>query len=61
MANLVCMPIAGKLKTRSREETLTKEMVTQGILSLSKGENPRILEQKMLAFVPPKLRRSSYD
>jgi chemotaxis protein MotA len=61
MANLVCVPVAGKLRTRSKEETLAKEMIIEGVLSLTKGENPRILEQKMLAFVPPKLRKSSYD
>jgi chemotaxis protein MotA len=60
MANLVYMPLAGKLRTRSKEETLTKEMIIQGVISLTKGENPRILEQKMLAFMPPKERRSSF-
>jgi chemotaxis protein MotA len=60
MANLVCIPIAGKLKARSKEETLIKEMVVEGVLSLTRGENPRILEQKMLAFMPPKLRQSSF-
>jgi len=58
MANIVCMPIAGKLKTRSREESLTKELTIQGVLSLSNGDNPRILEQKLHAFVPPKQRES---
>ncbi|MDJ0828411.1 MAG: motility protein A, partial [Desulfobacterales bacterium] len=58
-ANLVCMPVAGKLRTRSKEETLSKEMVIEGIISLTKGENPRILEQKMLAFMPPKLRQAA--
>ena len=53
MANICCMPIAGKLKTRSKEEMLTKEMTIQGIMSLSNGDNPRILEQKLLAFLPP--------
>lgn len=53
MANIGCMPIAGKLKTRSKEEMLTKEMTIQGIISLSNGDNPRILEQKLLAFLPP--------
>ena len=53
MANICCMPIAGKLKTRSKEEMLTKEMTIQGIISLSNGDNPRILEQKLLAFLPP--------
>ena len=58
VANLVCIPIAGKLKTRSKEEVLTKEMTIQGIISLSNGDNPRILEQKMQAFVPPNQRQS---
>jgi chemotaxis protein MotA len=60
MANLVCMPIAGKLRSRSKEEALTKEMVIEGVLSLTRGENPRILEQKMLAFIAPKLRKSNF-
>jgi chemotaxis protein MotA len=59
MANIVCMPIAGKLKTRSKEETLTKEMMIEGVRSLSNGDNPRILEQRLHAFVPPNQRESS--
>ncbi len=59
MANIVCMPIAGKLKTRSKEETLVKEMTIEGVISLSNGDNPRILEQKLHAFVPPNQRESS--
>jgi len=58
MANLVCIPIAGKLKARSKEEVLSKEMAIQGIISLSNGDNPRILEQKLQAFVPPNQRTS---
>ena len=60
MANLIYMPISGKLRARSKEETLVKEMVIQGVISLTKGENPRILEQKMLAFIPPKDRKSNF-
>ncbi|MBU0698782.1 MAG: MotA/TolQ/ExbB proton channel family protein [Pseudomonadota bacterium] len=60
MANIMCMPIAGKLRTRSKEEMLTKEMTIQGILSLSNGDNPRVLKQKLLAFIPPNQRESSY-
>lgn len=52
MANIVCLPLAGKLKARSKEEVLTKEMTIQGIMSLSNGDNPRILEQKLKAFLP---------
>jgi chemotaxis protein MotA len=56
LANIVCMPIAGKLRTRSKEEMLIKEMTVAGIISLSNGDNPRVLEQKLHAFVPPKQR-----
>lgn len=59
IANIICVPIAGKLRTRSREEALTKEITIQGIMSLSSGDNPRILEQKLQAFIPPNERRSS--
>lgn len=59
MANIMCMPVAGKLRTRSKEEALTKEMTIQGIIGLSNGDNPRVLEQKLLAFIPPNQRESS--
>ena len=59
IANIVCLPISGKLRTRSKEEVLAKEMAIQGIVSLSNGDNPRILEQKLQAFVPPNQRESS--
>ena len=61
MANIVCLPIAGKLRTRSKEEVLTKEMMIQGIMSVSNGDNPRILEQRLLAFLPPNQRESSFS
>jgi chemotaxis protein MotA len=56
LANIVCMPIAGKLRTRSKEEMLIKEMTVAGIISLSNGDNPRVLEQKLHAFVAPNQR-----
>ena len=59
MANIICMPFAGKLKTRSKEEMLTKELTIQGVISLSSGDNPRIMEQKLNAFIAPKQREST--
>jgi len=52
MANIVCLPIAGKLRARSKTEVQAKEMMVQGIISLANGDNPRILEQKLRAFMP---------
>ncbi len=56
MANILFLPIAGKLKNRSGEEVLIKELMTEGIISIAKGENPRVIEQKLNAYLPPQLR-----
>lgn len=56
LANLVFNPLSGKLKTRSKEEVLLRELALEGILSISRGENPRIIEEKLNGFLPPKMR-----
>ncbi|TLS66713.1 motility protein A [Mariprofundus erugo] len=61
IANILCLPMAGKLKTRSKEELLIHEIILVGIQSLVVGENPRIMEQKLLGYLPPKERKSSFE
>ncbi len=61
LANLVFLPMAGKLKKRSADETLVKELLTEGIVSIASGDNPRIIEQKLHVFLLPKLRESQFD
>ncbi len=61
LANLVFLPVAGKLRTRSREEAQKCEMMMTGVIALSNGDNPRILEQKMMVYLPPKMRISNFD
>lgn len=56
LANLVFLPIAGKLKTRSKQEILVKQMVLQGVISIQSGDNHRIVEQKLKAFIAPRAR-----
>ena len=60
MANIVCLPIAGKLRTKSTEEVLMKGLMSEGIMSIAKGDNPRLLEQKLNAFLAPELRETSF-
>lgn len=60
LANLFCLPVAGKLKTRSSEEVMMKELMTEGIISIAKGDNPRIIEQKLNAYLPLQLRESTF-
>jgi chemotaxis protein MotA len=58
LANLVLIPIKSKLQDRDKSETLVKEIVIEGILSIQSGDNPRILEQKLTAFLPPPRREA---
>lgn len=57
LANLVFLPIVGKLKHRSKEEIMIMEMQMEGVLGISRGENPRILMEKLNSFQPPKERK----
>jgi chemotaxis protein MotA len=57
-ANLVFLPIGTKLKSRTTEEIIAYDMIVEGILSIQAGDNPRMVESKMLAYLPPKLRES---
>ena len=56
MANLIFLPIAGKLKARSAGEVLIKELCIEGIMSIQSGDNPRIVEDKLKAFISPSRR-----
>ncbi|NLG33584.1 MAG: motility protein A [Syntrophomonadaceae bacterium] len=54
LANLVFIPIAGKLELLSEDEMLTKQLILVGVLELQAGTNPRILEEKLNSYVEPK-------
>ena len=55
-ANLICLPIADKLRLRSKEEMLMKQIIIKGVMSIQSGDNPRIVEQKLKTFLPPTFR-----
>lgn len=55
MANLVLLPMAGKLELKSDEEALGRHIILEGIIGIQSGMNPRILEEKLRSFVGPKL------
>lgn len=60
LANMVALPMAGKLTTRSKEETLVKGMIIEGIMAISAGDNPRIVERKLHAYLAPNLREEGW-
>jgi chemotaxis protein MotA len=51
-ANLILLPSAGKLKIRLREGQLLREMTLEGVISILEGMNPRMLENKLLGYLP---------
>lgn len=50
-ANLLFLPIAGKLKLNLREKVLLKEVILQGIVSIQMSETPMVIEEKLLAYL----------
>ncbi|HIJ66286.1 MAG TPA: motility protein A [Candidatus Hydrogenedentes bacterium] len=53
IANVLFLPAAGKLRVRTGMELLSKEIIIEGILSIQSGDNPRVVEQKLKAFISP--------
>ena len=56
-AYLVFNPIAGKLKRRSEEEILVKQVIIRGVLLLQSGTTPSIIEANLQAYLEPRLRK----
>lgn len=56
-ANLIFIPMSGKLSLKSNEEVLIRNVMIEGLLSIQAGENPRIIEEKLKVFLPPSVRK----
>ena len=56
IANVVCIPLAGKLETRNQEETLLRELMIEGICCIGEGKSPAVLESQLVSFLSPKTR-----
>jgi chemotaxis protein MotA len=53
LAFLLFIPIAEKLKDRTAQERITKEVIIEGMRGITEGSNPRLLEDKLFSFVAP--------
>lgn len=53
-ANLLFLPMSNKLEVRHRHEMILKEMILEGVISVAIGENPRLIEEKLNAFLKEK-------
>jgi chemotaxis protein MotA len=56
IANAFALPIANKLALRSEEERLNKSLILETISGIQEGMNPRVLEQMLTTYLPPKKR-----
>lgn len=57
ICNVVCGPIADKLSLRSAEERFLKDLIVTGVLSIQAGDNPRIVQLKLTAFLSERERQ----
>jgi chemotaxis protein MotA len=55
-ANLVFLPVGAKLQGCGDDEVAGKELLIEGILAIQSGDNPRIVEEKLVAFLTIKQR-----
>jgi chemotaxis protein MotA len=56
MSYLLFKPVRRKLMDQDADETRVREIMIEGILSIQSGDNPRILEEKLISFLPPRQR-----
>jgi chemotaxis protein MotA len=52
-ANVIFLPIAARLKAISAEEVELRMMTLEGILSIQAGDNPRLVSEKLMSYLPP--------
>jgi chemotaxis protein MotA len=55
-ANLFFLPMAEKLKDRSKEEVERMELIIEGIMSIKAGDTPRVVKEKLKSFLKPDMR-----
>ncbi|CAG1010068.1 Chemotaxis protein PomA [Burkholderiales bacterium] len=53
LANLVFLPIAGKLKGLVAGQVAVREMIIDGLAGIGNGENPRLIESRLSGYLPP--------
>ncbi|SMF06781.1 motility protein A [Pseudobacteriovorax antillogorgiicola] len=61
VANMIFIPLAGKLKYRTNEEITHMRIIREGVNSISKGENPRAIRQKLESFIAPSQRSAGEE
>ncbi len=61
IGTLVATPASNVLSIRSMDEQNVKKLILEGIMSIQAGDNPRTLEAKLMAYLPPKERTTQFE
>ncbi len=59
IANVVFLPVAARLQALSEEEVEERTLLLEGIMSIQSGDNPRVVAEKLMSFVPPAQREAA--
>jgi chemotaxis protein MotA len=55
-ANVFWLPMGERLKQRNKEEVARRTLAVEGVLAVQAGDNPRVVREKLEAFLPMELR-----
>ncbi len=61
LANLVYLPMAGKLKLKAKAHLVAKEIMLVGVISILEGENPRLIDDKLRSYLSRKEQEEEPD
>tara|TARA_B100001109_G_scaffold188167_2_gene154802 strand:- start:33136 stop:33879 length:744 start_codon:yes stop_codon:yes gene_type:complete len=61
MANMFALPVGDKLTLRRDEEDRLKTMIIDALLAIQSGQNPRVIESMLQAYIQEGKRTSSGD
>jgi len=53
LANGIMLPLSNKLKRLSATEVAGREMVMEGVIAIQGGQNPRVIEETLMTYLPP--------
>jgi len=56
LANVIFLPLAGKLGEHGKEESMVRMLVLEGVLAIQAGDKPQLVEEKLKTFLSPRER-----
>lgn len=59
IATMIANPIADKMELRMTEEARMQSLITDAVIAIQEGRNPRVIEQLLLSYLPPSRRETA--